>query len=246
MAESEEGVLKKQKTALKVKEILRTIGNSLFLYQVEWEGEFYYLDAFLCLAARQQNLFSFEPTFIFRSSKLQHPPRDSQCIANARITLGNEFVDAFLDVYKPISGNIQQLLRMGIYPHNSNNNKLIEDAKTAAVIFAIYKDNARDLSLTWMYRVLMKCKKEDIAHYLASRTSVIHHLAKLLCWKGYMRWSQKVPDQLEQLYNGEARGLALIAMARNRPRGQNVFAQLPRDVLRLLFGWIQWSLPIDL
>lgn len=245
MAEPAKGALKKQKTALKVKEILRTIGGSLFLYQVEWEGEFYYLDAFLCLAARQQDAFSFEPTFIFCSSKLQHPPRDCQCIANARITLGNEFVDAFLDVYKPITGNIQQLLRMGIYPNN-NNDKLLEDAKTATLIFATYKDNARDVSLTWMYRVLMKCKKEDISYYLISRTSVIHHLAKLLCWKGYMRWSQTVPDQLEQLYNGEARGLALIAMARNRPRGQNLFAQLPRDVLNLLFGWIQWSLPIDL
>lgn len=204
------------------------------------------MDTFLCLAACQQNAFSFNTVFFFRSSKLQHPPGDSQCIANARITLGNKFVDAFLDVYKTSCFDyIPKLLRMGIYPNN-NNNKLLEDAKTAALIFTTYKDNARDVSLTWMYQILLKCKKEDILNYFHSRTSVIHHLTKVLCWKGYMRWSHEVPDQLEQLYKGEARGLTLIAMARNRPCGQNVFSQLPRDVLNLLFSWIQWSLPIDL
>lgn len=67
---------------------------------------------------------------------------------------------------------------------------------------------------------------------------------RILIWKGYQNPSG-YPSLFGPLYGKEEEGLILIAMARNRPRGDNVFAQMQKDVLfRKIYPLIRWSLPL--
>lgn len=218
----------------------------LYLYQVEWQGHTYFLDPFLELVGKESSI-DVDGVTLFYAQELQCYPLYEN-IQRARGKLGKDLVNAFVAVYiEQFSGKVNILLRMGIHPEesNNNNNSVSSSLTTADVVplflLSLYTESSRDLYLSWTYAFLRQRKK-----YQWRDRNHVHYLARVLCWKGKLEWELSVPCSLELLYNGEERGLALLAMARNRPAGENVFAQLPRDLMKMIFDWIQWSLPLEL
>lgn len=245
--------MKKQKTAATtaiVKEIHAGLSNSrLYLYQVEWLGNIYFLDKFLELVGQEPatgaiTLIDVDETNIFYVDDLEYAPLFAD-IQRARGKLGKGLVDAFVSVYaEHFWTDVKILLKMGIRPCENNKGDPIYLSALGIVpllLLSLYMDTARDLYLSWTYEFLRQHKS-----YRWRDCSRVHYLSRVLCWKGKLEWLFSVPRPLQQLHHGETRGLTLLAMARNRPAGESVFAQLPRDLMKMIFDWIQWSLPLEL
>lgn len=177
--------------------------------------------------------------FTGEEEELGKPPSQTY-IEKARLELGNDFMDAFVKAYTR-RGRFQYSLRMGVYP---NNGIAIESSsdfeKNMVTLLSLYEEKKRDLYVSWLY-FFFRNQKERQVEFIPR----IHYLTKVLCWKGLASWRYPIPNAIQNLDGGERRGLMIIAMARNRSRGQSVFAQFSRDLLKLLFHWIQWSLPLD-
>jgi hypothetical protein len=213
----------------------------LYLYYAEWRGDVYLLDTFLQLVSKRPttSVDAMIPGVTLHHI-LRHPPTSSS-IKAAKQNLDAEFVNAFVENYvSTFRDNMARLLRMGIRPDARFSDLISSKRATIDSLVLLYAEVDRELFLSWLYATL---KGNLSGRFMCSR---INHLSMVLCWKGIVEWISPIPQAVSDLSNGERRGLMILALARNRPAGENVFAQLPRDLLRLLFYWIQWSLPQNL
>jgi hypothetical protein len=172
------------------------------------------------------------------------PPYFYGKIQEAKKQLDPEIFDAIYTCYRPVR-KWEDFARFGEMPPDYIINKLsFNDFEDLHMNYNIQSDQAY---LDLVTRILLRFLR-NIVYF---RTSWIQHthtnaLARILVWKGFCN-----PDQLQyvvfsDLVAKEEESLILLAMARNRPVGESVFAQLPKDVLfRILFPWIKWSLPFD-
>ena len=71
-------------------------------------------------------------------------------------------------------------------------------------------------------------------------------------WKGFLTVNRRIPNVESVLYdtdfeNAEGKTICLLQMARNRPKGTNVFAQLNKDVLnKIIVPMVKFTLPFEI
>lgn len=174
----------------------------------------------------------------------RNPPYFYGKIQQAKGKLAPEIFDAIYECYRPVR-KWEDFARFGEMPPDYIIDKLsYSDFNDLHMNYNIQSDQAY---LDLVTRILLRFLRKQ-AYFPTSWVQNTHAnaLTRILVWKGYCN-----PDQLQyfvfsHLVAKEEESLILLAMARNRPAGESVFAQLPKDVLfRVIFPWIKWSLPFD-
>jgi hypothetical protein len=178
----------------------------------------------------------------------RNPPYFYGKIQQAREKLAPEIFDALYECYRPVR-KWEDFARFGEMPPDYIINKLSSnDFYDLHMNYNIESDQAYlDLVTRIMLRFL---RNQYFIRELNSKRLIqptdTNVLARILVWKGYCTPDQPQYVVFSHLFAKEKESLILLAMARNRPAGESVFAQLPKDVLfRLIFPWIKWSLPFD-
>lgn len=238
--------MKKRKTAIaRVTEVRVLISDKVVLYQVEWLGAVYILDSKMCLVRILHSLLTPQDMdqLCFIANDLKAPPCEAH-LRCARSALGAEFVKAFIQDYMERYENLRMstFLHMGLQPYHERPVRIRISLSDLLIIFAhdINAVERFDLYMQWFYFVLQKHPTQRITHDASPNL-----LLKAFFWKGVAPRQMRVNTLLYSDIT-ERDGLILLWMAHKRPRGENVFTLLLRDVFRLLLEWVQWSLPLNL
>jgi hypothetical protein len=227
--------------SVEVKEILSLIKNTLLMYEVAYHGRFYVLDPYLnILTVRDESIQEIERKTHFISTAYANPPEGSglKRLRMVDADLANSIVWSYLN-FSHTGDQLKRYLRMGMYP---NECPVIHSLDHTCLDFICSKYNANedDLYKTWLYYFL---RRYD--NLYVQQTIYVNYLYKICYWKKRIMFDPNSLNYslLSPLYGGERAGLMLIALARNRPKRENIFAQFPRDLVRMIFDWVEWSLP---
>lgn len=178
-----------------------------------------------------------------------YPPMHFEAIKNAQKSLGKELATILRGLYcdKGPLDWWKYLNMREIPPHN-----VIIRFGTKGVQTLIRRydncesDEHRDLILFTLFKFLKQ--PGMIKPFAPMLFGSVHYsyVVRIMSWKGFIHPSEH-HYIFDYLYGKEDAGLMLIACARNSPRGDNVFAQLPKDVLfKKIYPLIRWTLPFDI
>jgi len=227
--------------SVEVKEILSLIKNTLLMYEVAYRGRFYVLDPYLnILTVRDESIQEIERKAHFISTAYANPPKglDLKRLRMVDADLANSIVWSYLN-FSHTGDQLKRYLRMGIYP---NECPMIHLAHHTCLDFICsnYSANEDELYKTWLYYFL---RRYD--NLYVQQTIYVSYLYKICYWKKRIMFDSNSLNYslLAPYYGGERAGLMVISLARNRPKGENIFAQFPRDLVRMIFDWVEWSLP---
>jgi hypothetical protein len=196
---------------------------------------------------REYNSFPeelFEKTVCYE--EVQKPPKIFEHIQRAKKTLELEVFNALYQCYRPENDWVDYLNMGNIPPTNVMQNfdtSCLED-------LMIYYDDCqneehRRLYIHTLFIYLKTCKTQ---FYLSLAKLHNNTITRILVWKNYIdiTFPEIFYRAYTHLINKEETGLILIAMARNRPIRENVFAQFPKDLLfKIIFPLIRWSYPLN-
>lgn len=229
--------------SVEVREIMTVIRSSLLYYEVLFQDSYYILDPELRLCcitnkATQQSHHAWvckeyrtPPRSIhFDRLKVEHPELSS--------AIRKSYLSHLFEQQKPL----HELVKMGVIPEEVgyyDTSTIMGDLQN---LYWNCTRNNFDLSLRWIYHLLRIRNKEKCRLY---ETYTPNPLLSILYWKDCI-YDRYYLDWFSHLKGGERKGLMQVALARNRPKGENVFAQFPKDLLHLIFEWVQWSLPLNL
>jgi hypothetical protein len=175
----------------------------------------------------------------------RNPPYFYGKIQEAKQKLAPEIFEALYTCYTPVK-KWEDFVRFGEMPSDYIINRLTSnDLNDLHMNYNIITDQAHsDLVTRIFLRFLRNQSSKNHGDWMwTTHTNV---LARIFVWKGFCNPAQLQYVVFSHLVNKEEESLILLAMARNRPAGESVFAQLPKDVLfGLVFPWIKWSLPFD-
>lgn len=195
--------------------------------------------------------YSIFPERLLKTFRLlyecRNPPYFYGKIQQARKKLAPEIFDALYECYRPVR-KWEDFARFGEMPPDHIINKLSsQDFNDLHMNYEIRSDQAYlDLVTRILLRFLRNQSFTKHFHIRLMGPTHTNALARILVWKGYCNADQMQYVVFSHLFAKEEESLILLAMARNRPAGECVFAQLPKDVLfRVIFPWIKWSLPFD-
>lgn len=226
---------------VEVREILTMIKSHLLFYEVQFRGLYYLLDPRLYLyRVASKSLGKLSHTWV--SNKYMKCPcasdLDRLCVEHVELAhaIRKQYVLHTLKNF-----NVAVFVYMGVRPQEV----MVQKDIASIDIYTLYNycncnSTNRELCTSWLYFLLQTDK-----HIRLTECSTVNPLLLILYWKRRI-----VPvyyfDLFSHLYNGERRGLMQIALARNRPKGENVIAQFPRDLIKMIFEWVEWSLPLPL
>ena len=180
------------------------------------------------------------------SDLLEFPCRISEDIERARNTLGPDVFRILSSFYLTENSKWYDYVNFGYLPpptmiiNSDCMDQLLNNYEKAS------SPRCRELFLILLFRYLRVAQEGFVGLHCTSLyfTSII----AILTWKGYASWYPTDAQYFlfKKFINKEEESLVMIAMARNRPKGQNFFAQMPRDVFRLILDWSKWSLPFNI
>jgi hypothetical protein len=233
----------KMEEFVEVREILTVIKNRLLFYEVCFRGLYYLLDSHLYLYRITEK--DMGTMYYMRVSDQYENAPDSADLNRLRAK-HSELACAIRKQYLlnlPKNTKMSEFIRIGIHPHEVTLRKgfmAISDYFNSLYDYCSSNSNNLDLCISWLYVLLRggKCPR-------LTENITVNPLVVILYWKQHVSPTYYF-NCFSHLYGGERRGLMQIALARNRPRGENIFAQFPRDLMKMIFDWIQWSLPLNL
>lgn len=133
-------------------------------------------------------------------------------------------------------------LTLGILPTNDNVSFVEKEGGILTLLrkfdAEIYDEN---IYWSWVFAFMkqQQQQRQQRFSYFAYNSIVTGCI-----WKGFVRHSATIYYN-DQFISGETRALLLLLMARNRPRGSNVFAQFNKDVLRfIIIPMVRFTLPV--
>ena len=136
-------------------------------------------------------------------------------------------------------------VKLGILPTNDTVTFL---EKEGGFLNFLQKFNAEkyDENIYWSWILkYMQQQQQNQQHRFSFLT--YNSIVAGCIWKGFVsieRYSAKIYYS-DQFIGGETKALLLLLMARNRPKGSNVFAQFNKDVLRyVIIPMVRFTLPV--
>jgi hypothetical protein len=133
-------------------------------------------------------------------------------------------------------------IKLGILP-SSDNIQFVEKEGGISKLLRKFDAETYDENIYWSWVFAFMQKQQQQQQRLSFLTC--NSIVAGCIWKGFVRHSAATIYYNDQFMSGEIRALLLLLMARNRPRGSNVFAQFNKDVLRfIIIPMVRFTLPV--
>jgi len=216
----------------------RPIENELVFYTLENAGKFYLLDTDFALVKQIVSIAFPSPMHLFRMSTYRNfPVCKNIAILEAKLGLRNlrQYLQT-LYVKNPLDAMFLGLpppaeLAIPLYNLVKHIDTLLVDA---------------NVCWQWIFAVAQKQKKRETVY--PTKPNVFFAGC---VWKGFFKLRRR--DNVESLLyepefeNVEGQVIDMLRMARNKPRGSNVFAQFNKDVFNhILVPMIRFTLPFEI
>lgn len=224
-------------------EWFKVISNDFCFYTLQISTNRYYLLDKNFLIVKQIPHVNFPKEYFIYANK----PNNDSCVPKHKhvkqleielgIKLKHYLQSVFID---NMTFSLFRAAKLGILPSNDNIQFVKKEGGILTLLrkfdAEIYDEN---IYWSWVFAFMQQQQQQQRFSYLTCNSIVAGCI-----WKGFVRHSATIYYN-DQFIGGETKALLLLLMARNRPKGSNVFAQFNKDVLRyVIIPMVRFTLPV--